>query len=60
MNWKELAIESHYQTAVTIKQELVKGDVEEAKIGIEELIEALGRSEKRALRSQLTVSRRRR
>ncbi|MFQ6040985.1 MAG: DUF29 domain-containing protein [Candidatus Poribacteria bacterium] len=54
MNWKELAIESHYQTAVTIKQELVKGDVEEAKTGIEELIEALGRSEKRALRSQLT------
>jgi len=54
MNWKELAIESHYQTAVTIKQELLKGDVEEAKIGIEELIEALGRSEKRALRSQLT------
>jgi len=54
MNWKELAIESHYQTAITIKQELVKGDVEEAKIGIDQLIEALGRSEKRALRSQLT------
>ena len=54
MDWKEFAIRSHYQTAVAIKQELVKGAVEEAKTGIEELIEALGRSEQRALRSQLT------
>jgi len=54
MDWKEVAIRSHYQTAIAIKQELVKGAVEEAKTGIEELIEALGRSEQRALRSQLT------
>ncbi len=54
MDWKEFAIKSHYQTAIAIKQELVKGAVEEAKTGIEELIEALGRSEQRALRSQLT------
>ena len=54
MNWKEFAIRSHYQTAIAIKQELVKGAVEEAKTGIEELIEALGRSEQRVLRSQLT------
>ncbi len=54
MNWHELSIKSHYQTAVAIKEELSKGDTEEAATGIEELIDALGRSEKRALKSQLT------
>jgi hypothetical protein len=53
MQWKELAAASHYQTAVAIKNELSKGDFEEASAGIEELTEALGRSEKRALKSQL-------
>jgi len=54
MNWKELAITSHYQTAVAIKNELKQGHIENSTIGIEELIDALSRSEKRALRSQLT------
>ncbi len=54
MNWQELSAKSHYQTSVAIKQELLKGDVEEATTGIEELIEALGRSDKRALISQFT------
>jgi len=54
MNWKELAITSHYQTAVAVKNELQQGHLEESTIGIEELIDALSRSEKRALRSQLT------
>ena len=53
MNWKELAITSHYQTAVAIKNELKQGHIEDSSIGIEELINALSRSEKRALRSQL-------
>ncbi|MBI3950738.1 MAG: DUF29 domain-containing protein [Acidobacteria bacterium] len=53
MDWQELATTSHYQTAVTVKEELVKGNIEEATAGIEELIEALSRSDKRALRSQL-------
>ena len=53
MNWEELSITSHYQTAVAVKQELLEGNIEEGITGIEELIEALGRSEKRALRSQL-------
>jgi hypothetical protein len=44
MQWKELAAASHYQTAVAIKNELSKGDFEEASAGIEELIDALGRS----------------
>jgi len=53
MNWKELAITSHYQTAVAIKNELKQGHIEDSTTGIEELIDALSRSEKRALRSQL-------
>ena len=54
MNWKELAMTSHYQTAVTIRNELKQGHIEESTLGIEELIDALSRSERRALRSQLT------
>jgi len=54
MNWKELAMTSHYQTAVAINNELKQGHIEDSTIGIEELIDALSRSEKRALRSQLT------
>lgn len=54
MNWKELAMTSHYQTAVTIRNELKQGHIEESILGIEELIDALSRSERRALRSQLT------
>ena len=53
MNWREQAASSHYQTAVAIQQQLRTGHVDEASAGIEVLIEALARSEKRALRSQL-------
>lgn len=53
MDWQELATTSHYQTAVTVKEQLLKGDIEEATAGLEELIDALSRSDKRALRSQL-------
>ncbi len=53
MGWQELATDSHYRTAVAIEQELQQGHVQEATVGIKELIEALGRSEKRALKSHL-------
>jgi hypothetical protein len=53
MDWQELSTTSHYQTAVAIEQELQKGHVKEAAAGVRELIDALGRSEKRALKSQL-------
>ena len=53
MNWREQAAWSHYQTAVAIKQELGAGHIEEAKVGIEELVDALSRSDRRALKSQL-------
>jgi len=53
MNWQALSADSHYKTAVAIRSELEMGHVDEATKGIEELVEALSRSEKRALKSQL-------
>ena len=53
MDWKELAITSHYNTAVAIRDALRKGHVDDAGVGLEELIDALSRSEKRALKSHL-------
>ena len=53
MNWQERSATSHYQTALAIQQELQAGHVDEANIGMQELIDALARSERRALRSQL-------
>ena len=53
MNWQALSTDSHYKTAVAIRSELEQGRVDEATKGLEELIEALSRSEKRALKSQL-------
>ncbi|MDI6795236.1 MAG: DUF29 domain-containing protein [bacterium] len=53
MNWQELSTTSHYQTAMAIEHELQEGHVEEATTGMQELIEALSRSEKRTLKNQL-------
>lgn len=53
MNWQRLSTNSHYQTAVAVQNELRQGHTDEAAAGIEELIDALARSEKRALKSQL-------
>lgn len=54
MNWQQLSTESHYQTAVAVETELRSGNYAEAATGIKELIEALSRSDKRALKNQLT------
>lgn len=53
VNWRDLATTWHYQTAVAVKHALSTGDIEHARIGIEELIEALARSDRRALESYL-------
>ena len=53
VNWARLSAESHYQVAVEIERALRYGDFDEAEAGIKELINALGRSEKRALKSHL-------
>ena len=53
VNWHDLATTSHYQTAVAVKHALHVGDTDNAMIGIEELIDALARSDRRALESHL-------
>ncbi len=52
-NWQELANTSQYQTAVAVKEKLDRREISEAAAGLEELIEALSRSDQRALRSQM-------
>lgn len=53
MNWQELASTSPYRAAVAVEGALRRGEVHEAATGMQELIEALSRSDKRALRSHL-------
>ena len=51
--WQELATISHYQTAVAVRDALQRGDKDNAMQGLEELIDALARADRRALRSHL-------
>ena len=53
-DWNLLATSSHYNTAVAVHEELHAGNVEGAITGLEELIEALSRSDERAIESYLT------
>jgi hypothetical protein len=53
IDWHDLAASSHYRTAVAVRQAMRRGDLAMANAGIQELIDALSRSEKRALRSHL-------
>src|SRR5262249_57220382 len=52
-DWEALAFTSHYHTAVAIHEAFQAGDVDDAMSGLEELIDALSRSEERALQSYL-------
>lgn len=52
-DWQTLSTTSHYQTAVAVADALREGDIDEARVGIEELIDALARADRRALKSQL-------
>jgi Domain of unknown function DUF29 len=54
MNWQDLAATSPFRTALAVEQALHQGNVAEANLGLQELIDALSRSDKRALRSHLT------
>jgi Domain of unknown function DUF29 len=51
--WEWLAINSHYQTATAVQQLLREGKSMEASEGLDALIEAMARTERHALRSQL-------
>src|SRR5712691_7693936 len=53
-DWNLLATSSHYNTAVAVYEELRAGNVESAITGLEEFIEALSRSDARAIESYLT------
>jgi hypothetical protein len=53
MNWTQIAFDSHYLAAEESLHALEAGDVAEAKLGLRELVEAMGRAERRAVRSQL-------
>ncbi len=53
VDWQELAATSHYQTAVAVQEALREGNIGEAALGIQELVDALAKSERRALKSQL-------
>jgi Domain of unknown function DUF29. len=53
MDWQDLAMGSHYLTALEVQNCLKQGNIMEATTGLETLIEAMGRSDKRALKSQL-------
>lgn len=51
--WQELATTSPYHTAVAVREALREGKVQDATAGLEELIDALSRSDRRALESHL-------
>ena len=53
MDWELLAATSHSQTAIAIREKLQQQDYGEAMHGLEELIDALARADKRALESHL-------
>jgi hypothetical protein len=48
-DWNLLATSSHYNTAVAVHEELRVGNIDNAVTGLEELIEALSRSDERAI-----------
>lgn len=53
MNWQQQASRSPTVTALAVRDELAAGRVESAALGLEELIDALTRSDRRALKGQL-------
>jgi hypothetical protein len=52
-HWEKITFESHYKAALEIKAALEAGEIEEASTGLDYLLEAIERSERRALKSQL-------
>jgi Tfp pilus assembly pilus retraction ATPase PilT len=53
IDWKMMAINSHFQTAEAAQILLQQGQTEEAKVALNALVEAMSRSERQALKSQL-------
>lgn len=53
-NWNMMAVNSHYQTAEAAQTLLQQGQVEDAKAALQALVDAMSRSERQAVKSQLT------
>ena len=53
-NWPEIVFNSHYLTAIEVKKSLEAGEIMEAEEGVEQLIDAMARADRRAVKSQLT------
>ncbi len=54
-NWEELSTDSHILLAQAVKEELERGDIEQAELGLQTLIDAMSRSDRRAIESFLTI-----
>ena len=54
-DWDWLVINSHYQTALAVREALKEGKIQEFCEGLNALIEAMEKSEKLAIKSQLTT-----
>jgi ribonucleotide monophosphatase NagD (HAD superfamily) len=54
-NWEELVFSSHYLTTLAIREELLDGNVEAALLGTTQLMEAMSRIDRRAVKSHLAV-----
>jgi hypothetical protein len=54
IDWEMMAVNSHFQTAEAAQSLLQQGETEEAQVAIQALIDAMSRSERQAVKSQLT------
>lgn len=53
INWDMMAVNSHFQTAETAQTLLQQGKIEDAKDALKALVNAMSRSERQAVKSQL-------
>ncbi len=54
-NWEELSTDSPILLAEAVKEELENGNIAEAQVGLQTLIDAMSRSDRRAMESFLTI-----
>ena len=54
IDWEMMAVNSHFQTAEAAQSLLQQGETEEAQVALQSLIDAMSRSERQAVKSQLT------
>ncbi len=54
-NWEDLSTDSPIMLAEAVKEELENGNIAEAQVGLQTLIDAMSRSDRRAMESFLTL-----